>query len=130
MYPCPYCGQSASEAVVNCPTCDGDLSVVSAAIEQPDAHFNRAVRAARTGDWATALARLGATLAARPTDAEAWLMLGTVYARRKDFALARDCWRMTLMFRPGEARATRSLRRLDELTRPPAPAAEGAADGG
>jgi len=113
--PCPYCDYPAPESATTCPSCDGDLKPLGAAAEIPDQQFNRAVRAARAGDWRTAVVQLGAVIAARPTDSEAWLLLGTVHVRRGDAVLATDCWQTALALRPTDPRPARCLQKLAEL---------------
>ena len=115
MLPCPYCDYSVPESATSCPSCDGDLKPLAIAMEVPDQQFNRAVRAARANDWRTAVIQLGAVIAARPTDGEAWMLLGTVHVRRGDAVLAADCWQTAMALRPTDPRPGRYLQKLSEL---------------
>src|SRR4051812_38552825 len=112
MYACPHCDYSVQEDALACPSCDGDLCLLARLHELPDVQFNQALRAARAGNGAAALLQLGAVLAARPHDVDAWVLLGTVCARRGALALARDCWNMARVLRPGEPRACQGLRAI------------------
>lgn len=115
MYACPSCSHGVQDFEILCPRCSADLGTLARLLELPDAHFNLALQAARTGDWVSALQRLGAVLTARPGDREAWLLMGLVYARRGTLHLARDCWNMVLMLQPGEPRALQALDTLRHI---------------
>ncbi len=123
MYACPSCSQPVTESDLACGRCRGDLRIMAMLHELPDVQFNQALRAAGRGDWATATALLGSVLAVRMTDAEAWLFLGLVWARRGAWGPARECLGMTLMLRPGEPRAKVALAEIQRLAgSAPAPA--------
>lgn len=113
---------------MECPRCASDLHALARLNQLPDVLFNQALKAAQSGDWLTATQRLGALLSLRYKDGEAWWLLGLVYARRGSCELARDCWNMALLLRPGDPRAGSALAALRQLGEPPAaPAAEGSA---
>lgn len=116
MYDCPHCDFRVSQFEMRCPKCGGDLKMLALFQQLPDVQFNSALRAAQQGDWATSTMLLGAVLAARERDAEAWLLLGLIYARRGLWAPARECWSTVLMLRPGEPRAKEALATVRQLT--------------
>lgn len=109
MSACPYCGTFITPFTLSCHDCAGDLRPLALLQELPDVQFNAALRAARTADWVSAMNLLGACLTARPGDVDAWVLLGTVHARRGNLALARDCWVMVQSLRRGESRSARGL---------------------
>ncbi|MCY2987391.1 MAG: hypothetical protein NTY19_05935 [Planctomycetota bacterium] len=115
MYACPYCSHRVQDFEEHCPRCEGNVLLIALLHQLPDVHFNQALKAAQTGDWVTAMQRLGLVLSARPGDREAWLLLGLVFARRGTLDLARDCWNMVLMLQPGEPRASQALGTLRQL---------------
>lgn len=118
MYECPHCDFRVSEFELRCPRCGGDVKMMALFHQLPDVQFNRALRAAQQGDWATSSMLLGAVLAVRTGDAEAWLLLGLIYARRGLWASAHECWSTVLMLRPGEPRAKEALAAARQLAQP------------
>jgi Flp pilus assembly protein TadD len=100
---------------VSCTRCGSDLQVIAVLHELPDAQFNQALQSARQGDWSSAMIRLGAVLSLRMGDVEAWLLTGTLYARRGMWEPARECFSMALMFQPGEPRAQEGLASIDRI---------------
>ena len=121
MYACPRCSHHVQDFELKCPRCDVELKTMALLHELPDVQFNQALQAAKICDWGTASQLLGAVLAVRVKDIEAWLLLGLVYARRGTFDLARDCWRLVLAFQPGEARASNALNSLNQVVPAPQP---------
>ena len=115
MYACPHCKTNVQDFEMACPHCKGDLKIMALLNQLPDVQFNRALSAARSGDWHTASAQLGAVLSVRMTDIDAWLLLGTVYARCGILALAGQCWQMVLMLRPNDPRAKKGLETIEQL---------------
>ncbi|MFV1964633.1 MAG: hypothetical protein ACC628_04365 [Pirellulaceae bacterium] len=115
MYLCPACDASVQDFGLTCPHCDVDLKIIAHLNELPDVQFNQALRAAKSGDWATATMLSGALLSVRMADVPGWILLGTLYARRGFWNLARECWTTVLMFKPNEPRAKRGLAMIEQL---------------
>lgn len=115
MYACPLCEASVREFQLRCSQCDSDLKILALLTELPDVQFNQALQAAQRGDLVKATLLLNAVLAARMDDFDAWLLSGTLYARRGQLDVARECMQMALMFKPNEPRARATLAQIGRL---------------
>jgi Flp pilus assembly protein TadD len=100
-----------------CPQCRADLTVLALLHELPDVQFNEALRAAARGDWTTACMHLGSVLAANLADAEAWLLLGLVWARQAMWEPAQQCLGVARMLKPNESRAKSALDEIERILR-------------
>ena len=118
MHDCPHCDFRVSDFETRCPKCRADLKTLALFQQLPDVQFNEALYAARQGDWATSTLLLGAVLAVRKNDVDAWLLLGLNYARRGLWAAAAECCHTVLMLQPGESRARETMATIQQLTRP------------
>ena len=115
MYFCPYCDHSVQDFAQTCPSCDEDLLAVARLNELPDVYFNEALRAARSGDWATAAIKLGGAIGLRFNETDAWMLLGLVCARQRALKAASECFRTVLALQRGHGRAQRALGIVERL---------------
>lgn len=114
MFTCPRCSRLLDPASIRCGDCGADVKLLARVYELPDVQFNQALEALSRGDAFTAQNLAGAFLAARPADAEGWLLLGHAHAVAGNFETARRCWRLVEMFRPSDPRPARAAAELDK----------------
>ena len=115
MYPCPSCQGRVGEFETACPQCRADLTVLALLHELPDVQFNEALHAAARSDWTTTSVRLGRVLAANLADAEAWLLLGLVWARQGMWEPAQQCLAVARMLKPNESRVKSALDEIERI---------------
>ena len=109
-YPCPMCQGRVLAHETSCPACGADLSTVALMNEVPDVCFNAALAAAKQNQWLEAARQLATALHYRPEDADAWVLLGKVFAHQERSEEATMCFSMALMYCPGHERAAAALR--------------------
>lgn len=112
MFTCPRCQESCASGCLSCPACHLRLNLLVRAHELPTAQFNAALDAVRSGQVSVARSLIGAVLAARPTDAEAWLLAGHIHVAAQHWDLAKECWDMATLLKADDLRAARAASRL------------------
>lgn len=98
---CPLCREPSAQLSDSCARCGGDLTPLAILGNLADHHFNRAVAAARTKDWEEAAEHLAVSLALRPDDVEAIVLLGKARFRRNRRSDAAALWGEALRLEPG-----------------------------
>jgi len=122
VYRCPNPGcrrEIAGKTVEACPSCGFDLTPLARVAGLADHYFNRALELSQAGDEALAVESLVAAVTVDPHDHEAHLLLGHLYSRQGNRALARLHWEKALELNPHSEEARR---RLEEAPEAPAPA--------
>lgn len=102
-YACPTCGAAASYHAVMCSRCETDLSSVAKLFEASSALFNAAVLAARQKQWGEAIRQVSAGLHINSQDADAWRLLGKLFAAAGSIESAEICLSMAA-FQSGRLR--------------------------
>jgi lipopolysaccharide biosynthesis regulator YciM len=100
---CPLCGAQLSALFERCPSCGGGLLTLLRVAELADFYFNQAVTAAREEKWWQAGEHLAVTLALRPDDVDALVLLGKIRCQQQirgsgDLAVA--TWKKALCLAP------------------------------
>jgi tetratricopeptide (TPR) repeat protein len=109
---CPHCSTALAALPDRCSRCAGDLRPLARIVDLADRRFNDGLAAARRRRWREAAEHLAVTLALRPDDAGAWLLLGKVRFRQHDRVAARAAIEQALRIAPDHADALAALQRL------------------
>jgi tetratricopeptide (TPR) repeat protein len=100
---CPLCGAQLLVLSEQCQSCGGGLLPLLRVAELADAYFNRAVTAARDKKWWLAAEHLAVTLALRPDDVDALMLLGKIRWRQRMRELAVAALQEALRLAPHRA---------------------------
>ncbi|MGH3717775.1 MAG: tetratricopeptide repeat protein [Pseudonocardiaceae bacterium] len=92
-----------------CPGCGGDLRPLVQVVDLANHHFNEALRAARAGDWHRAAEQGTVTLALRPDDADAVVLLAKIARRQGRRDRSQQLWRRALELAPQRPDIQRAL---------------------
>ena len=97
---CPLCGAAQPVPADSCPDCHGDLRPLLRLADLADWHFNQALAATGGRHWSTAAEHLAVTLALRPDDVDALVLLGKVRLRQRRRLRALDAWHQAATLAP------------------------------
>lgn len=111
-FKCPACGNALSWESRECPACLVATWPLLRVAMLPDHHFNSALAFARERQWGRASECLGAALALRPGDAEAYFLLAKVRKRAGDGEGALAACRAALAIDPLRSDFQAALARL------------------
>ena len=115
---CPLCGAQLLALSERCPSCGGGLLALLRVAELADAYFNRAVSAAQEDKWWQAAEHLAVTLALRPDDVDALVLLGKIRCQQRhegSRGQAVAAWEEALRLAPDR---TDIKSAIDQVTRP------------
>lgn len=115
---CPLCGVHLMVLSEHCQSCGGGLGPLLRVMEMADVYFNQAIAAAREEDWWQAAEHLAVTVALRPDDVDALVLLGKVRGRGKQSGLAVAACQEALRLAPDRADAKLVLERFSGQSRP------------
>jgi cytochrome c-type biogenesis protein CcmH/NrfG len=100
---CPMCEAPQPVPADSCPSCHGDLRPLLRLADLADWHYNQAVAAAHTRHWSTAAEHLTVTMALRPDDVDALVLLGKVRLHQRRRQRALEIWQRAGELAPDRA---------------------------
>lgn len=114
---CPYCQTENREDRERCYVCDRDISMLRLIVNKARHHYNLALEHAERGRYQEAIDELHNALDLDRRFVNAHVVLGTLYAKLKQFDRAREAWEAALALQPELAKAHRYLQNLETVER-------------
>lgn len=126
---CPQCNTDNRDERATCYHCEQDLSMLRVVVNRAKNHYNNALEHAERDRLDEAIAELKHALELDSGFVSAWIVLGTLHARKEMFDEAREAWNRALALNPhlkkahdyldksgSVARAVPTVRRLTLLS--------------
>lgn len=112
---CPFCQTENREDRASCYSCNGDLGMLRVVANKARHHYNIALEHAERGRYSEAIDELHNALDLDSRLVPAYNLLGTLYARQGDVALARESWEKAMQVYPQLGNTYDYLSRLDRV---------------
>lgn len=112
---CPYCRTENRDERDVCYNCKKDLSTLRVVLAKAKQHFNIALEHAERGREEEAKAELYYALDLDESHVNSHIVLGTLYAKNKEFDKAEEHWHKALSIDPRYEKAHNYLEKLDSV---------------
>lgn len=112
---CPQCNTENRDERGECYHCGQDLSMLRLVLNRARNHYNAALEHAERDRNDEAISELKHAVELDSTFINAWVVLGTVYAKREMFAEARDAWQKALALDPRLEKAHTYLQKAETV---------------
>lgn len=93
---CPFCNTENRDDQELCYKCNKDLSMLRLIINKAKHHYNLALEHAERGRYYEAITELNNVLELDSKNVNAFVVLGTIYAKQNHFDKAIECWEKAL----------------------------------
>lgn len=121
---CPFCQTENRDDRASCYHCTGDLVPLRALVNKAKNLYNEALEHAERGRSEAAISNLRTAIELDASFANAWVVLGTIFARERRVEEARAAWEKALAIDPRMEKAHQYLEKLERV-RAALPAVEG-----
>ncbi len=114
---CPQCNTDNRDERATCYHCEQDLSMLRVVVNRAKNHYNSALEHAERDRLDEAIAELKHALELDSGFLSAWIVLGTLYARKELFDEAREAWNRALALNPHLKKAHDYLNKSGSVAR-------------
>lgn len=113
---CPQCQADNRDDRTQCYDCSQDLTVLRQVIARSREHFNAGLEHAERNRHDEAISEIKHALELDASFVNAWVVLGTVYARQEKFDEAQKAWQSALAINPQYQRCHEYLTRAQRVS--------------
>jgi hypothetical protein len=113
---CPQCNSENRDERAECYHCQQDLSMLRLVLNRAKNHYNNALEHADRDRNDEAIAELKHAVELDCTFTNAWVVLGTIYAKKEMFTEAKEAWRRALALDPRLEKAHNYLAKAESVS--------------